>query len=161
MPPARNRAPSNFRCEEVGCESRTYSTPSNLARHIQSKHGEPAHMPCGIIRQDHPSNSRRHQLGCSECRAILGLPSLDAIWSPILNDTLNKVGNTIDTLDILDVVGTPIYDDNLGDPDSIFDDIGVPILDDTVDEFADAYAINLRDHINVYYPNNARYPGFL
>ncbi|KAK1466876.1 hypothetical protein CMEL01_10869 [Colletotrichum melonis] len=158
MPATWNRASSNLRCEEAGCESKTYSTPSNLARHIQSKHGEPVQMPCGIIRQDHRSNSRRHQFGCSGCRAILGLPSLDALGSPILNDTLNEVGNTIDTFD---VVGAHLFDDNLVETDSIFDDTGTLVLNDAVDEFADAFAINSRDHIDVYNPNNGCYPGFL
>ncbi|KAK0371002.1 hypothetical protein CLIM01_11652 [Colletotrichum limetticola] len=161
MPAAGNRAPTNLRCEKAGCESRTYSTPSNLARHIQAKHGEPVQMPCGIIRQDHQSNSRRHQLGCSDCRTILGLPSLDALGSIILNEMLNEVGNTIDTIDTSNAVGAPVFDDNLGEYDITFDSIGIPVLDDTIDEFDDALAVNLRDYNNSCYPNNEHYPGFL
>ncbi|KAK1714106.1 uncharacterized protein BDZ83DRAFT_734547 [Colletotrichum acutatum] len=180
MSNAWTRAPSSFRCEEIGCENRTYSTASNLARHIQSMHGEPVQMPCGMIRQNHPWNSRRHQLGCSGCRATLGLPPLGALGSPILDDTLSESGHAHGTLDVvgapilddfvdvvgpsslentlgelsnaLDIVGAPIVDDNLGARDNIFDDFGIPILDDTVDEFDDALAIDLRDYSNFYCP---------
>ncbi|EXF76489.1 hypothetical protein CFIO01_09143 [Colletotrichum fioriniae PJ7] len=185
MSNAWTRAPYSLRCEETGCENRTYSTASNLARHIQSMHGEPVQMPCGMIRQDHRSNSRRHQLKCAGCRAILGLPPLDALGSPILNDILEEVDNTIDTLDvigdpmlddIIDVVGPPSPENTLGElgnaldivgapivDDDIFDDFEIPILGDTVDEFGDAVGIILMDHNNAYDPNDPNdhhHPGF-
>ncbi|KXH35812.1 hypothetical protein CSIM01_00526 [Colletotrichum simmondsii] len=188
MSNAWTRTPSGFRCEEAGCENRAYSTASNLARHIQSMHGEPVQMPCGMIRQDHPSNSQRHQLGCSGCRVILGLPPLGALGSPILHDILSEVGRAHDTLDVvgppilddfvdfigpsslentlgelgnaLDIVGAPIVDDDLGARDNIFDDLGIPILDDTVDEFDDALGILLMDHNNAYDSDSHRDHGF-
>ncbi|KAK1721996.1 hypothetical protein BDP67DRAFT_499243 [Colletotrichum lupini] len=75
--PAGTTIAASFCCKAPGC-ARTYSRKCNLNRHIKSKHGVHVQMPCGIIRQDHTSNSRRHQSRCPVCRATLSLLPLDA-----------------------------------------------------------------------------------
>ncbi|KAK1457586.1 hypothetical protein CCUS01_09700 [Colletotrichum cuscutae] len=70
MPVARAEAPSRFYCKEPS-RDRTFSTQSNLKRHIQSKHGTPVQMPCGKDLPNHTSNTMRHQKSCGKCFAVL------------------------------------------------------------------------------------------
>ncbi|KXH61315.1 hypothetical protein CSAL01_09046 [Colletotrichum salicis] len=143
MPATWNNAPSKLRCEEAGCKNRTYTTRSNLARHIKAKHGEPVQMPCGMIRQDHRSNSLRHQLRSGNAPP----PTLDIVGAPILDDTLG-------------VFGAPTLGDALGELDDIFDNIDIPILDDPLDEFDNALGIVSKEFNNEHDTISDHYYGF-
>lgn len=52
------------RCGAPGCENRTYSSPSNLKRHIKAKHNQAVEMLCGKSFPNHPSNIKRHMDSC-------------------------------------------------------------------------------------------------
>ncbi|KAK1842505.1 hypothetical protein CCHR01_14844 [Colletotrichum chrysophilum] len=61
---------SPFKCPQPSCQSTTYSTRSNLARHMRSKHGPKARMACGEERANHTSNKKRHERNCKKCNII-------------------------------------------------------------------------------------------
>ncbi|KAK1674501.1 hypothetical protein BDP55DRAFT_176521 [Colletotrichum godetiae] len=94
MPAAGTGAAATFGCQALGCTS-TYSSQSNLNRHIKAKHGVYVQMPCGKLRQDHGSNSRRHKLRCPDCRAIQSLPPLDANLED-LDNAIERVWRELD-----------------------------------------------------------------
>ncbi|KXH35809.1 hypothetical protein CSIM01_00523 [Colletotrichum simmondsii] len=73
MSAAETRIPGRYYCQEPGCES-AYSTQFNLNRHVLTIHREKIREPCGVVRANHASNSRRHQKTCKKCREILSSP---------------------------------------------------------------------------------------
>lgn len=58
-----------YTCPNSGCLG-TFSTKSNLQRHIRSKHGLPIQTPCG--RKSSSSwNLKRHTVSCQQCRKLM------------------------------------------------------------------------------------------
>ncbi|KAK0371001.1 hypothetical protein CLIM01_11651 [Colletotrichum limetticola] len=83
---------NSLQCTEPGCKLRVFSTPSNLKRHKQSKHGSRVKMPCGRDQQNHKSNIRRHQKSCHGCRQALGQLLAPYGWNN-LESTTDAVPN--------------------------------------------------------------------
>ncbi|KAG7051828.1 hypothetical protein JMJ77_0002444 [Colletotrichum scovillei] len=71
MPATGTKA--KLRCEASGCEHRTYSSLSNLKRHINSKHKQAVQMSCGKFFSNHQSNIKRHKNTCG-CEILVQSP---------------------------------------------------------------------------------------
>ncbi|KAK1536838.1 uncharacterized protein CCOS01_02158 [Colletotrichum costaricense] len=73
--PGTQASSSQLKCKEHGCGTKTYSTQSNLRRHVRSKHGEPVLMSCGRLLPKHTSNIKRHRDKCKGCCQALVMTS--------------------------------------------------------------------------------------
>ncbi|KAK1674503.1 hypothetical protein BDP55DRAFT_632948 [Colletotrichum godetiae] len=104
MPTADAKA--RLRCEAPGCEHRTYSSPSNLKRHINSKHNQAIQMSCGKSLPNHQSNIKRHKDACG-C-TVLDQPLVPAVGNgvgtPTMHTTTNNATMTSTFEDVLDMM---------------------------------------------------------
>ncbi|KAH9243799.1 hypothetical protein K456DRAFT_1756602 [Colletotrichum gloeosporioides 23] len=103
-------ATSSLRCTKVECSS-TFSTKSNLNRHLRSKHGPKAHAACGKEFPNQPWNIKRHMKACGECKRKMD----DKSSSP------EKRQNNADNLNLY---AFPFEYEAAGQHDSISGDIG-------------------------------------
>ncbi|KAK1637267.1 hypothetical protein BDP81DRAFT_427067 [Colletotrichum phormii] len=107
MPVAGNKKATKSRCQEPGCD-RTFSSPSNLTRHINSKHREAVHMSCGKHFPNHKSNIKRHQETCG-CEVLV---------QPTIPAGENDFG--LDDTSLSMVWGANLFDPTGSSPDSFF-----------------------------------------
>ncbi|KAF9877277.1 hypothetical protein CkaCkLH20_04977 [Colletotrichum karsti] len=92
---AHNTSRSGLICPEPCCGS-TYSTKSNLNRHIKSKHGPRVWMACQKELPNQTWNVKRHMRTCDECKKhenpqVTSSPSVQSESNnsailPMLND---------------------------------------------------------------------------
>ncbi|KAE9576675.1 hypothetical protein CGMCC3_g7125 [Colletotrichum fructicola] len=61
---------SSLRCTNIQCNS-TFSTRSNMNRHIKSKHGPKVRAACGKEFLNQPWNIKRHMSTCNECKKTM------------------------------------------------------------------------------------------
>ncbi|KAK1509637.1 hypothetical protein CTAM01_01760 [Colletotrichum tamarilloi] len=105
MPAADTKA--KLRCEAPGCV-RAYSSPSNLKRHINSKHRQAVQMSCGKSFPNHQSNIKRHKKTCG-CTVLVqplvpaggtdpGIPTTataNTMTTPTFDDTFDLILNDL------------------------------------------------------------------
>ncbi|KAL3301486.1 hypothetical protein RB213_002591 [Colletotrichum asianum] len=79
---------SSLRCVKPECNA-TFSTKSNLNRHIKSKHGPKVQAACGKEFPNQPWNIKRHMSACSDCKRKKDDSSTSSEKQPNDADTLN------------------------------------------------------------------------
>ncbi|KAK1536834.1 uncharacterized protein CCOS01_02154 [Colletotrichum costaricense] len=105
MPASDTKA--KLRCEAPGCDG-AYSSPSNLKRHINSKHRQAVQMSCGKSFPNHQSNIKRHKeiCGCT----VLVQPLVPAGGTDPGVPTTAATTNTMTTLAIDDTLDMMLND---------------------------------------------------
>lgn len=68
---SHNLPRGSFRCIMTDCRSRPFTTKANLNRHVKSKHGRRAMMPCGKFLGNYSCNLQRHKASCLMCCVLI------------------------------------------------------------------------------------------
>ncbi|KAK7436163.1 hypothetical protein CaCOL14_009931 [Colletotrichum acutatum] len=100
MPATGTKA--KLRCEASGCD-RAYSSPSNLKRHVNSKHRKAVQMSCGKSFPNHQSNIKRHKDTCG-CEVLVQSPfpaEGTCLGTPMAATTDTMTAPTFDDLDMM------------------------------------------------------------
>ncbi|KAK0370999.1 hypothetical protein CLIM01_11649 [Colletotrichum limetticola] len=92
------------RCEVFGCENRTYSSPSNLKRHVKANHNQAVQVSCGKCFPNHLPKIKRHKDACG-CVVLVEplIPDVGhGVGTPGMSTTANTT--TMPTFDVTHVM---------------------------------------------------------